>query len=164
MLLFVLVRWLCSGARGSCEISAARCCCVRSWGKPFSHQRSPGSALRLKASLRCWFCDITAFTKSWIRLDGLSQPMLRRESSGPASESSVRELESDEGEKQERDITKHWRLVLNSPIWTRPQAVVRIRVSVWGRAPPRTVCVPCLCHLIFNSYHERYPYRPLYVL
>ncbi len=53
-------------------------------------------------SLRSWFCDVTAFTKSWIRLDGLSQPMLRRESSGPASGSSLRELECDEGEKQER--------------------------------------------------------------
>ncbi len=53
-------------------------------------------------SLRCWFCDVTAFTKSWIRLDSLSQPMLRRESSRPASGSSVRELESDEGEKQKR--------------------------------------------------------------
>ncbi len=61
-----------------------------------------GSALRWKASLHCWFRDVTAFIKSWIRLDGLSQPMLRRESSGPASGSSLRELESDEGEKQER--------------------------------------------------------------
>ncbi len=61
-----------------------------------------GSALRWKASLCCWFCDVTAFTKSLIRLDSLSQPMLKRESSGPASGSSLRELESDEGEKQER--------------------------------------------------------------
>ncbi len=61
-----------------------------------------GSALRWKASLRCWFCDVTAFTKSLIRLDSLSQPMLRRESSGPASGSSVCELERVEGEKQER--------------------------------------------------------------
>ncbi len=60
-----------------------------------------GSALRLKASLRCWSCDVMGFYKSWIRLDGLSQPMLRRESSGPASGSSLRELESDEWEKQE---------------------------------------------------------------
>ncbi len=54
-------------------------------------------------SLRCWFCNVTAFTKSWIHLDGLSQPMLRRESSGPASGASLRELERDEGEKQERE-------------------------------------------------------------
>ncbi len=70
---FVFLRWLCLGAPGSFEISAARCCCVTSQRKPFSHQRSPGSALRWKASLRCWFCDVTAFTKSWIRLDSLSQ-------------------------------------------------------------------------------------------
>ncbi len=51
--------------RFALEISAgSRRCCVTSRGKPFSHQRSPGSALRLKASLRCWFCDVTAFTKS----------------------------------------------------------------------------------------------------
>ncbi len=106
MLLFALVRWLCLGARGSFEISAARYCCVTSREKPFSHQRSPGSALRLKASLRCWFCDVTAFTKTWIRLDGLSQLMLRRESSGPASGSFVRELESDEGEKLGRETNK----------------------------------------------------------
>ncbi len=56
-----------------------------------------------------------AFTKSLSCLDSLSQPMLRRESSGPASGSSLRELESDEGEKQER-VTKQSRLVLNSPI------------------------------------------------
>ncbi len=46
-------------------------------------------------------CDVKAFTKSWIRPDSLSQPVLRRESSGLASASSVRALESDEGEKQE---------------------------------------------------------------
>ncbi len=74
-----------------------------------------GSALTWKALLRCWFCDVMAFTKSLIRLDSLSQPMLRRESSGPASGSSVHELESDEGEKQER-LTKQSCLVLNSPV------------------------------------------------
>ncbi len=61
-----------------------------------------GSALRWKASLCCWFCDVAAFTRSLIHLDSLFQPMLRQESSGPASRSSLRELESDEGEKQER--------------------------------------------------------------
>ncbi len=82
----------------------AHCCCVTSPGSRVGARRlfDAGSALRWKALLCCWFCDVTAFTKSWIRLDGLSQPMLRRESSGLASESSVRELESDEGEKQER--------------------------------------------------------------
>ncbi len=130
-------RWinLLSFERGnvvSFVLSAARCCCVTSRGKPFSHQRSPGSALRLKASLRCWFCDVTAFTKSWIRLDGLSQPMLRRESRVPGS--SVCELESDEGKKQEM-WTKHWRLVLNSPIWTRPQTAVRNQSVCVGRSP-----------------------------
>ncbi len=102
-----------------------------------------GSALRWKASLRCWFCNVTAFTKSWIRLDSLSQLMLRRESSGPASGSSVRELERDEGEKQEREQSTG-ALFLNCPIWTRPQAAVRIRVSVWGGAPPRMVSVAML--------------------
>ncbi len=102
----------------------------------------------MKASLRCWFCDVTAFTKSWNRLDSLSQPMLRRESSGPASEASMRELESDEGEKQER--MKQSRLVLNCPIWTRPQAAVRIRVSVWGGAPPAQLLLQSTHHLILH--------------
>ncbi len=59
-----------------------------------------GSALRWKASLRCWFCDVTAFTKSLIRLDSLSQPVLRRESRGPSG-SSLRELEGELREQEE---------------------------------------------------------------
>ncbi len=31
----------------------------------------------MKASLRCWFCDVTVFTKSLIRLDRLSQPVFK---------------------------------------------------------------------------------------
>ncbi len=31
----------------------------------------------MKASLRCWFCDVTAFTKSLIRLDRFSQPVFK---------------------------------------------------------------------------------------
>ncbi len=60
-----------------------------------------GEAVLEHGAVWCWFC-VTAFTKSLIRLDSLSQPMLRRGSSGPASGSSLRELESDEkGEARE---------------------------------------------------------------
>ncbi len=91
----------------------------------------------------CWFCDVTAFTKSLIRLDSLSQPMLRRESSGPASGSSLRELESDLKKKKKK---KKQELVLSTGalFWT-----VRFRpahrrlfelVSVWGPAPHSFSC------------------------
>ncbi len=105
----------------------------------------------MKASLRCWFCDVTAFTKSLIRLDNLSQPVLRRESSGPSG-SSLHALESELREQEERERALHTgALFLNSPIWTRPQAAGRIRVSVWGGAPPMSmVSGLCLRHLIFH--------------
>ncbi len=69
--------------------------------------------------------------------------MLRRESSAPASRSSVCELERDEGEKQESEQSTGT-LFLNCPIWTCLQAAVRIRVSVLGGAPTRTVSVAML--------------------
>ncbi len=84
----------------------------------------------MKASLRCWFCDVTAFTQSLIRLDNLSQPVLRRESSGPSGS-----LESEFREQEERAFCD-WCVVLNSPIWPCPQVASRIRLSVWGGAPP----------------------------
>ncbi len=157
---FVFLRWLCLGARGSFEISAARYCCVTSQGKSFSHQWSPGSALRWKAPLCCWFCDVTAFTKSWIRLDSLSQPMLRQVSSGPASRSSVREMESDEGEKQEPELASCFKQSDLDP----PTGGCSNQSVCVGQEPRLARFLwPCLRHLIFNSSHERYPYRPLYV-
>ncbi len=60
-----------------------------------------GEAVLEHGAVWCWFC-VTAFTKSLIHLDSLSQPMLRWGSSGPASGSSLRELESNErGEARE---------------------------------------------------------------
>ncbi len=73
----------------------------------------------MKASLRCWFCDVKAFTKSLIRLDNLSQPVLRRESSGPSG-SSMRALESDEKEKQEERALHTGTLLLNCPVLDPP--------------------------------------------
>ncbi len=93
--------------------------------------------------------------------DGLSQPVLRRESSGPSG-SSLRALESELREQEERESTRervaHWRVVLNSPIWPRPQAAGRIRVSVWGGAPPMSMVSDDfgLRYLIFHSFRERY--------
>ncbi len=81
----------------------------------------------MKASLRCCFCDVTAFTKSLIHLDNLSKPVLRRESSGPPV-SSLRALESELREQEERVPTTGREralhtgaLFLNSLIWPRPQ-------------------------------------------
>ncbi len=55
----------------------------------------------------------------------------------------MHELERDEGEKQAREQSTG-ALFLNCLIWTRPQAAVRIRMSVWGGAQPRTVSVAML--------------------
>ncbi len=64
----------------------------------------------MKASLRCWFCDVTAFTKSLIRLDNLSQPVLRRESNGPSG-SSLRGVGWRVARTgRERESFTHWRL------------------------------------------------------
>ncbi len=118
----------------------------------------------MKASLRCWFCDVTAFTKSLIRLDNLSQPVLRRESSGPPG-SSLRALESELREQEER-VARTGReralhtgtLFLNSPIWPRPQAAAQISVRV-GRSPACTAPFArhmITRHLIFNSTWKIY--------
>ncbi len=78
-------------ARG--ELAGSSRCCVTSRGKLCwsTGLFDAGSAM------------LQAFTKSWIRLDSLSQPMLRRESSRPASGSYLHELESAEKKKQERE-------------------------------------------------------------
>ncbi len=89
----------------------------------------------MKALLRCWFCDVTAFTKSLIRLDNLSQPVLRRESRGPSG-SSLRGV-GGRVTRAGREGFAHWRVVfkqsdLDPPTggWSNPN------VSVWGGAPP----------------------------
>ncbi len=138
---------LCLWARGSFAISAARC--MTSPGSRVGARRLfvAGSALRWKAPLRCWFCDVTAFTKFWIRLDSLSQPMLRR------------------------DVRLQLPDCQRAASWG-----TRIRFGPTHRRLFESECLcgaepclaqflwPCLHHLIFNSSHERYPYRPLYVL
>ncbi len=54
-----------------------------------------------------------------------------------------------------RERVAHWRVVLNSPIWT---PAGRIRVSVWGGAPPMSMVSDDfgLRYLIFHSFRERY--------
>ncbi len=95
--------------------------------------------VEMKASLCCWFCDVTAFTQSLIRLDNLSQPVLRRESSVPSGS-----LENEFREQEERE-SAHWHVVLNSPIWTRPQAAARISVC-GGRSPAHVQDFLCKAH------------------
>ncbi len=73
-----------------------------------------GGADILAPGLHYWFCDVTAFTKSLIRLDNLSQPVLRRESSG-LSGSSLRALESELREQEER-VSADAAHLLNCPI------------------------------------------------
>ncbi len=88
--------------------------------------------------------------------DGLSQPVLRRESSGPSG-SSLRALESElrEQEEGERGRGSSFKL---SDFGHRPQAAGQIRVSVWGRAPPMSMVSDDfgLRYLIFHSFCERY--------
>ncbi len=52
--------------------------------------------------------------------------------------------ESRESSKESRESSKEsrerafcdWRVVFNSPTWPCPRAACRIRLSVWGGAPP----------------------------
>ncbi len=91
----------------------------------------------MKASLRCWFRDVTALARSLTSSDGWFS---RRASSGPASRPTLRAGRSKRVQEHKKEFlrerTAHWRVVLNSPIWPCPQAADRIRVSVWGGAPP----------------------------
>ncbi len=52
----------------------------------------------------------------------------------PCAQGEAREFRSTKEFLRER--TARWRVVLNSPIWPCPQAADRIKVSVWGGAPP----------------------------
>ncbi len=84
--------------------------------------------VEMKASLCCWFCDVTAFTQSLIRLDNLSQPVLRRESSVPSGS-----LESEFREQEERESAhgSSFKLFDFGPAHRR----LVESVSVWGGAP-----------------------------
>ncbi len=74
--------------------------------------------------------------------------MLRRESSGPASEASVRELESDEGEKQERMKQPRFKLSdLDSPTGGCSNQSVRV-----GRSPARTASLAKYTSSDITSY------------
>ncbi len=84
------------------------------WESPLLLCDVTGEAVLEPGAVCCWFCEVTAFTKSLIRLDSLSQPMLRRGSSGPASGSSLRELESDE--RRSKSALSTGALLLTSPI------------------------------------------------
>ncbi len=68
------------------------------------------------------------------RMRYLSQPVLRRESSGPSF--------------------RRWRASFESRKSYRPQAADRIRVSVWGGAPPmsRLSALVILCDEKCNFY------------
>ncbi len=52
------------------------------WESPLLLRDVTGEAVLEPGAVWCWFC-VTTFTKSLIRLNSLSQPMLRRGSSGP---------------------------------------------------------------------------------
>ncbi len=94
------------------------------------------------------FC-VTAFTKSLIHLDSLSQPMLRRGSSGPASGSSLRELESDE---RRRESFEHWRLAFKQSDLDPPTGgCLNRRVRV-GRSPDCTASLANYASFDITSY------------
>ncbi len=85
----------------------------------------------MKASLRCWFCDVTALAWSWTSSDGWFQ------GESPADRLPGRELreqeESPGAQERERGRASSFEL---SGFGHRPQAAGRIRVSVWCRALP----------------------------
>ncbi len=112
--------------------------------------------VEMDSVLCCWFCDVTE------SLIGFSQPVLRRESSGLASGLRWRAMEG-RSKKQESE---------------RNTVAPRFKLSDFGPAHRRLVesecpygaepCLarflgPCLRHMILSSYHEKYPYRPLYM-
>ncbi len=103
---FVFLRWLCLETRGIFENSAA---------VAWRHGESPslicGRLVLFQDGKRRYAAGSATFTES---LDGFSQPVLRRESSGPSG-SSLRELEG-ELREQEESVLHTGALLLNSPI------------------------------------------------
>ncbi len=102
--------------------------------------------------------------------DGLSQPVLRRESSGPSG-SSLRELESELREQeespgaQERASCTLARCFKQSDLDTAHRWLVE-SVSIWGGAPPMSMVSDDfgLRYLIFHSFHERYTQAFIFVV
>ncbi len=86
----------------------------------------------------------------------LTQPVLRRESSGPSG-SSLRALESELREQEERESADAAHL-LNCPILDTAHRRLVESVSVWGGAPPMSMVSDDfgLRYLIFHSFRERY--------
>ncbi len=93
--------------------------------------RSDGSVVTLLVLRR--YGVYTVFDS---RVRYLSQPVSRREFSGPSGSSFRCWRASFESRKR---AFCNWRVVLNSPIWPCPQAADRIRVSIWGGAPPMSM-------------------------
>ncbi len=92
-----------------------------------------------------------------------SQPVLRRESSGPSGsslpEGEMREQEESPGAQERASV--HWRVVLNAPILDTAHRRPVESECPYG-AEPRPCpwfLGPCLHHLMFHSFHERYSYR-----
>ncbi len=92
---------------------------------------SPGSQCWNHGAVCCWFHDVTALARSWtLQMVGFKARVQRTGFQVVLARSWTASCEN-----RKRDFA-HWCVVLNSPIWTLPQAAGRIRVSVWGGAPP----------------------------
>ncbi len=108
----------------------------------------------MKASLRCWFCDVTAFTKSFDS-PSLSQPVLRRESSGPSG-SRVARTGRESRSTRERESCMLARCFKQSDLDTAHRRLVESE-CLYG-APPMSMVSDDfgLRYLIFHSFRERY--------
>ncbi len=131
-------------------------CCVTSWGKLFSHLRS-SSFVETDRALCYWFCDVMAFTKSFDS-PSLSQPVLRRESSGPSG-SRVARTGRESRSTRESENADAPRL-LNCPVLDPPTGGWSNQCPYGAEPRPCPWFLgPCLRHLMLHSFRKRYSYR-----
>ncbi len=128
-------RFACGFPRVALGNSAgSRRCCVT----------SPGSRVGITELMLGLRCDESVVTLLVLRcygfgtvLDFFRWLVSRRESSGPASRSTLRTLEGEarESRSTRRERVARWRVVLNSPIWTPPTGGWSNQSVCMGRSP-----------------------------
>ncbi len=57
-------------------------------------------------------------------------------------------------ESEEKRAFCDWRVVLNSPTWPCPRAACRIRLSLWGGAPPHVQASGGGIYVVRHSSHS----------
>ncbi len=83
-------------------------------------------------------------------------PAYRRALEGAASRSfrDVQAMFKRVRESEEERAFCDWRVVLNSPTWPCPRAACRIRLSVWGGAPPMSRLSGGGIYVVRHSSHS----------